>query len=443
MDRRTFLQSSAAVGLSAAAGLTLAGVAPDPPRKALRAGLIGCGWYGRVGLRHLMQHGGVEVVSVCDVDQKFLAETADEVMEEQGGDERPATFTDFRDMLRPRDLDVVLVGSPDHWHPLHAIAAMHAGADVWVEKPVGHTFLEGRAMLDTARKLQRIVQVDTQRRSTPHFVQARDFIHEGRLGHIGVVKAYCYMNMLRDDNPPDTEPPTGFDYDLWTGPAPLRPYNKLVHPRTWRWFREYGNGILGDMGIHMLDVMRWVMGVRYPRRVSSTGGTFVLKGGKANVTDTQTVTYDYGDFTAVWEHRMFVREDDPRFGWGVLFVGETGTVRVTPEGWRFEPTGGRGKPVSVAAVKEPDPDGQQDPNVRVGSRAHMANFLECVKSRRPPVADIEEGHVSTALCTLGTVAQTLGRTITWDAETERAVGDEEANALLKREYRKPWIYTTT
>ncbi|MBV9125763.1 MAG: Gfo/Idh/MocA family oxidoreductase, partial [Planctomycetes bacterium] len=255
MHRRDFLKSSVAAGLTLSASAWGRAAAS----KTLRAGLIGTGWYGMVDLRHLMDNSSAEVVALCDVDKKQLKEAADEVVSR--GKERPALFHDFREMLKPKNLDIVLIGTPDHWHALTTIAALEAGADVYVEKPLSHTFLEGKAMVKTARHHKRVVQVNTQRRSTPHFISAREFIKEGKLGRIGMVRAYCYYNMRAMNNPPDGPPPASLDFDFWTGPAPLRPYNSLMHPRGWRNFMEYSNGILGDMGVHMLDAMRWIMGV--------------------------------------------------------------------------------------------------------------------------------------------------------------------------------------
>jgi predicted dehydrogenase len=436
MDRRQFLKSTAAAGL-ALSGATLAGAAEG---KTYRAGLIGCGWYGMVDLRHLMDIGPVEVVAMCDVDKKNLKDAADEVTGRGKG--KPELFHDFREMLKPRNLDIVLIGTPDHWHALTAIAAMEAGADVHVEKPVSHTFLEGKAMVQTARKHKRVVQVNTQRRSTPHFISARDFIKAGNVGHIGAARAYTYYNMRAMTDPPDSDPPETLDFDFWTGPAPQRPYNKVIHPRGWRNFMEYSNGILGDMGIHMLDVVRWVMGVRYPKRISSTGGIYVGKTHKVNITDTQTVSYDFGDFEAVWEHRMYGRGEDSKAAWGVNFYGDKGTLQLTIDAWDFMPWGG-GKAVHEDAKTEgPEDPRYESANRKPAGRAHMRNFLECIASRERPVADIEEGHLSTSLCELGNISQKLGRSLTWDAENERVVADEEANKLLRREYRKPWVYPT-
>ena len=301
MNRRDFLKTSAV-----STGLAMAGNLLAADKKTYRAGLIGTGWYGMVDLRHLMDNcPNVEVVAMCDVDSKNLNEAADEVAGRQK--DRPALFHDFRDLLKPKNLDIVLIGTPDHWHALTAIAAMESGADVYCEKPVSHTFLEGKAMVHTARKLGRVVQINTQRRSTPHFISAREFIKEGNLGRIGSIRAYCYYNMRAMGKVADTQPPKTLDYDFWVGPAPYRPFNPLMHPRGWRNFMEFSNGILGDMGVHMLDAMRWMMGVGYPKRISSSGGIYVSKGGTANTTDTQTVSFDYGDFDVVWEHRMYGR----------------------------------------------------------------------------------------------------------------------------------------
>jgi predicted dehydrogenase len=436
MNRRTFLQASAAAGASLSAVAASAG----DPRKTLRAGVIGCGWYGMVNCRHLISQGGkqVEVTALCDVDSRHLRDAAEEVEKRTG--RRPQTFSDFRTMLKPRNLDIVIVGTPDHWHALPMIAAVEAGADVYVEKPICHTFLEGRAMVDAARKHNRVVQVGTQRRSTPHLVAAREFFHDGNLGRVGLIRAFCYYSMRGNDNPPDEPPPKELDFDMWTGPAPLRPYNRLLHPRTWRRFNEYSNGILGDMGIHMLDVVRWFTGLRYPRSIASTGGIFVQRGGKPNITDTQTVTYGYPQCTVIWEHRTWGRFEEPRVGWGVNFVGDRGTLQITLDHWEFRPHG-NGKPIRREAERDKMEDARlENAVVAPAGRAHWRNFLDCVRKRNRPVADIEEGHVSSALCTLGNVSQRLGRSLTWQADKERFASDEEANRLLRREYRKPWIY---
>ncbi|WZO96034.1 Gfo/Idh/MocA family oxidoreductase [Isosphaeraceae bacterium EP7] len=438
IDRRRFLQTSAAgsLALGAAESRARAMVAG----KKYKVGVIGCGWFGNYDLDRLRDVADVEVVSMCDVDSNLLNESADRMNAAQG--KRPKTYADFREMLKPRELDIVIVATPDHWHALTMIAAVDSGADVYVEKPISHTVDEGKAMVAAARRTGRVVQVGTQRRSTPHIVKARDFLKEGHLGKVGLVKAYCYWHMRGDANPPDSAPPANLDYEMWTGPAPMRPYSVLTHPRQWRKFTEYCSGITGDMAVHMLDAARYLMGVRYPRSVSSSGGIYVEKKGKANTTDTQTITLDYGDLTAIWEHRTWGKQDDPKYGWGVNFYGDKGTLKVSIDEWDFIPEGD-GKPVHMDFVRETvKPHEEGDANIIPGNRAHWRNFLEAIEARSRPVADIEEGHVSTTICHLGNISMKLGRSLAWDGAKERVIGDDEANALLRRDYRAPWVYPT-
>src|SRR6266849_438038 len=276
MDRRRFLSTTTA---SLAAAL-----AADTPK---RVGLIGCGWYGKCDLFRLIQVAPVEVVSLCDVDKTMLAEAAELMSARQASKKTPRTYADYRQMLKEKDLDIVLVATPDHWHALAMIAAVQAGADVYVQKPISVDIVEAQAMLAAARKHKRVVQVGMQRRSTPHLIEAReDIVAAGKLGKIPYVDICCYTGP-RGGNPLDTKPPENLDYEMWTGPAPMRPYNALVHPRSWRAFMEYGNGIMGDMCIHMLDMVRWMLGLGWPTRIASSGGILVDKKSKADIADTQ------------------------------------------------------------------------------------------------------------------------------------------------------------
>src|SRR5216683_5755061 len=304
MNRREFLQASAAgLALSATGNYSTA----FADQKSPRVGLIGTGWYGKIDLFRLIQVAPTEVVSLCDVDKKMLGDAADIVAARQVSKKKPRTYHDYRDMLKEKDLDVVFIATPDHWHALPMIAAVEAGADVYVQKPISVDIVEGQAMVAAARKHKRVVQVGTQRRSTPHLIDARDkVVKEGLLGKVGLVEIYCYYHMRANDNPPDTDPPDFLDYEMWTGPAPLRPYDappnkdygdaRVPHRRWWRAFNEYGNGIVGDMCIHMLDMTRWMLDLGWPKRVSSSGGILVDKKSKANISDTQSAVFDFGDF---------------------------------------------------------------------------------------------------------------------------------------------------
>ena len=265
MNRRQFLTSGAALAVASSRLGRYAEAFADTP---LRVGLIGTGWYGKADLFRLIQVAPVEVVSLCDVDSAMLADAAQQVAGRQVSKKTPRTYADYRRMLAEKDLDLVLIATPDHWHALPFLEAVKAGADVYVQKPVSVDVLEGQAMLAAARKYGRVVQVGTQRRSTPHLMEAREqIVKTGRLGKVALVEVYCYYHMRATENPPDIAAPASLDWEFYTGPAPMRPYNKLVHPRGWRAFMEYGNGIMGDMCIHMLDMVRWMMDLGMPRSI--------------------------------------------------------------------------------------------------------------------------------------------------------------------------------
>ena len=286
MDRRQFFTAAAA---SLAAGSSFG----FDTGKTRRVGLIGSGWYGKCDLFRLIQVAPVEVVSLCDVDKQMLGEAADMIA--RGSFEEEAAH------LRRLPRDAQGEGSR-HRADRHAGSLaraaddrrVEAGVDVYCQKPISVDVVEGQAMLAAARKHKRVVQVGTQRRSTPHLIEARDqIIKEGKLGKIAQVEICCYYHMRATGNPPDTAPPENLDYEMWTGPAPMRPYNKMVHPRGWRAFMEYGNGIVGDMCVHMLDMVRWMLDLGWPKRVSSRAASSSTRASKANISDTQTATFDY------------------------------------------------------------------------------------------------------------------------------------------------------
>ena len=441
MDRRKFLQKVAAAGVALPSLAEYARALPD--QKTRRVGLIGCGWYGKIDLIRLIQVAPVEVVSLCDVDSKMLDNAAEIIGNRQSSKKRPRTYGDYRAMLREKDLDLVLIAPPDHWHALVMIEAARSGIDIWVQKPISRDVVEGQAMVAAARKYGRVVQVGTQRRSTPHIAEARErYVQSGALGKIALVEVYCYYHMRATQNPPDTAPPPNLNYEMWTGPAPMRPYNALVHPQTWRAFMEYGNGIVGDMCVHMLDMTRWYLDLGWPTRISSSGGIFVDKASKANISDTQTAVFEYPDLRVVWQHRSWGEAYDPKHPWGATFYGDKGTLKVDVFGYDYTPYGGQTvhRDVTYEYDKYPEDRTEKDleRHVAPAIRYHMLNFLQAIDARSKPVADIEQGHISTASCILANNAMKLGRTIEWDGGRQQAVGDEEANALLRRRYREPW-----
>jgi predicted dehydrogenase len=442
MNRRDFIQ----LGAAALVGSRLPsfGQRMDVHK---RVGIIGPGWYGKSDLLRMVQVAPIEVVSMCDVDKRMLSDAADLVATRQISKKRPRTFSDYRQMLDAGNLDIVLIDTPDHWHALPMIEAAKRGLDIWVQKPISVDIVEGQAMLAAARKYKRVVQVGMQRRSTPHLVTARDrIVREGKLGKIAYVEICCYYHMRATQNPPDTQPPDYLDYEMWTGPAPMRPYNSLVHPRGWRAFMEYGNGIVGDMCVHMFDMVRWMMDLGMPTHVSSDGGILVDKNSKANITDTQTATFNYPDVKIVWTHRTWGDAPDPKYPWAAILYGDKGTLKASVMGYDFIPATKDQQPIHEDVVYELDkyPEDRTEKDlerhVAPAIRAHMKNFLECVESRALPVSDIEQGYMSATACILANLSMKLGRSLQWDHAKGMVVGDAEANALLRRPYRAPWVH---
>ncbi len=442
MDRRTFLAATAG-SLAWAASQSQAVAYAD--QKPARVGLIGTGWYGKCDLFRLLQVAPVEVVSLCDVDSQLLAEAAELVAARQVSKKRPRTYGDYRQMLAEKDLDIVLIATPDHWHALPMIAAVEAGADVYVQKPISVDVREGQAMLAAARRAQRVVQVGTQRRSTPHLIEAREqIVRSGKLGKVALAEIYCYYHMRTRENPPDIPPPAHLDWEMWTGPAPRRGYNKLVHPGGWRAFMEYGNGIVGDMCIHMFDMVRWLLDLGWPQRVSSTGGIWVDTGSRANISDTQTATFDYDDLQVVWQHRTWGAPPDPDDQWGAVLYGDQGTLKANV--WWYEFVSRDGEKIRGQWVDERDqyPEDRTEKRLEIhcapAIRGHMRDLLQCIETRSRPVADIEQGYISSASCILANLAMQLKRTLAWDPVKHEVVGDDEANGLLARPYREPWVH---
>lgn len=444
MNRRDFLKASAGAVVASALGGYVAGAADQKP---LRVGLIGSGWYGKLDLFRLIQIAPVEVVSICDVDKRMLAEAADLIAARQVNKRKPRTYTDYREMLKEKDLDLVEVATPDHWHALPAIAAMEAGADLYLQKPISVDISEGAAILATARRLKRVVQIGTQRRSTPHLIDAIEkVIKPGLLGNVAYAEICCYYHMRARGNPGPSAPPDYLDWEMYQGPAPARPFNRVVHPRGWRAFTEYGNGIVGDMCVHMLDMVRWMLGLGWPTTISSSGGSLVDPGSIANISDTQTATFDYPAIKIVWTHRTWGNAPDPKYPWAGILYGDKGTLKASVNSYDFYPAGKNDPTISGSALfeyeKYPEDRTEKDleRHVASGIRGHMKNLLECMGTRGRPVADVEEGHISTASCILANLSMKLGRSLKFDPAKMEVIGDAEATSLLKRPYRAPWVH---
>lgn len=441
VNRRRFLQTAAG-GLAFCAmgayGVDLVN------RKPKRVGLIGAGWYGKSDLWRLVQVAPVEIVSICDPDKRMLAGALKIASERQKSGKTPRGYADYREMLKEKDLDIVLVGSPDHWHALHGIAAIEAGADVYLQKPVSADVMEGEALLAAARKHGRVVQIGTQRKSTPHLIDVKkQVIDAGLLGTVGHVDMCCYYHMRANGNPPVEPVPDYLDYDLWTGPAPLRPYDGLPHLRWWRTFMEYGNGIVGDMCVHMLDTVNWMLGLGWPKRISSAGGIYVQKEGKSNITDTQTATFEFDDYNAVWQHRTWGAATDADYPWGLFIHGDKGVLKASTMRADFVPHDQKARAIHFECLfeREQYPEDVTEERIELNAapatRRHMLDFLAAIDQRSRPVADIEQGHISSASCILANVAMEVGRAVVYDPAKREVVGDREATALLRRAYRDP------
>jgi len=373
---------------------------------------------------------GAEIKTFCDLDQAILDKVNPDLEKAQG--KAPGTTKEFRRLLDDKDIDGVIIATPDHWHTAIALLACQAGKDVYIEKPLSQTIHEGHLIRDAARKYKRVAQVGVQNRSAEHYQTAIEYVKSGKLGKICEINAWeC---QVRDSigTPPDSDPPATVDYDVWLGSAPKRPFNSNRFHYTWRFFWDYGNSELGNQGVHMLDVAMWgIQALRgvdncLPKRVSGTSGIYWLNDAK-EVPDTQVLTYDYGDFLLTWELRSFAKHH-PIDGMteGIGFNGADATLVVGHEGWKVYDKDGNTGPVF------------EGKDAYTQSGAHERNFLECIKSRNTPHADVELGRLSTTICHLGNICTHLHRDIVFDPKTETFGNDKAANAYLTKEYRKPY-----
>jgi predicted dehydrogenase len=446
INRRRFLQgatASLALTTFGAYGLDIIN-----PQKPLRVALIGTGWYGKSDLFRLIQVAPVEVVALCDVDRNMLNAAAALVKQRQKSGKTPKLYGDYRKLLSENELDIVLIGTPDHWHALQMIEAVKAGANVYVQKPISVDVMEGEAMVAAARKYNRVVQVGTQRRSTPHLIDAKkNIVDAGLLGKVSHAEMCCYYHM-RHNGPLTPQPvPDFLDWEMWTGPAPMRAYDGLPHTRWWRTFMEYGNGIMGDMCIHMFDAVRWMLDLGWPKRISSTGGIYVQKGGKSNIADTQTAIFEYeNDLNCVWQHRTWGTPADPEYPWAFTLYGEKGTLRASTMKADFTPADDSAKKIHLDVVyeKEKYPEDLTEERIELNAapatRLHMLNFLKAIAENGRPVADIGHAHVSTASCIIANLSMKTGRPLVYDPVKHEIVGDRDATELLQRPYRQPWVH---
>ena len=440
LNRRQFLGASAlAGGLAASAALAEPQKKTVAPGDRIRVALVGCGGMGRADLRDFMRLPDFDIVALCDPDPNHIKDAARDVERARRPADKLRTEKDFRKVVESKDVDAVIVGTPDHWHAYVLLAACANGKDVYCEKPLSHNIVEGRAMVNAARKHKRVVQIGTQQRSGQHFKDAVAYVQSGKLGDITLCRTWI-TNRTRPneiDNPPDSDPPAGVDYDLWLGPAPKRPFNKNRFHYQFRWFWDYGNGLCNDWGVHLNDIILWGTKQRAPHAVYACGGKFDMKD-NTDTPDTLDVHYSYPGFTHIYTvRRSYYNYGFDRKSHGMEFHGTKGILTLDRGGWVVHAEGGRNK-------DEKHGSSEQHFN-------HVKNFLHCVRNRSEKTAsDIEDMHRATTTCHLANISFKVKRRIFWDPVHERCyrghdeqakkfVGeDTEANAYLLREPRKPW-----
>jgi len=449
MERRQFIRQVASTTLASAAALSGRRILGANDR--VNVGLIGCGGRGRADADLLRQVPDANIVAVCDLYQPH----ADAAQAWAGGGCR--SYNDFRKLLERQEVDAVLVATPDHWHAAITVLACQAGKDVYVEKPLAHSIREGRKMVEAAGRYQRIVQTGTQHRSAPHIQRAAGIVKSGEIGPVHFVRVWNYLNMSPDGigRAADSAPPAGLDWDFYLGPAPSVPFNKNRFLVTYRWFWDYAGGMATDYGTHRLDSVHQIMGVNAPRSAAAAGGRFELADG-ADTPDVLQITYEYPGFVLSYEASMLndrgvggrtpgkkyyltrCADDRPH---GMAFYGSKGSLFVDRVGFEVypEPQGESGP----GAVNPPGSiEGFRTERVEAAGEdatgLHLRNFIECVRTRQKPAADVEIGQRSTTVPHLGNIAFRTGHKIHWDAEREEIVDDPTASALLDRPARKPW-----
>jgi predicted dehydrogenase len=440
INRRRFLTTTAAATAGLAAGLPARARAQRSANDTINVAVIGIRgdnkghptWTargrGQDHYEHLSKIANLRISHVVDIDERHFTSSVPFLKETYGGD--PKTENDFRRVLENRDVDAVTLAVPDHWHALMTIMACQAGKDVYVEKPISHNIVEGRRMIEAARRFNRIVAVGTQRRSGVVVAKAEQFLREGGLGTIYAGRTVIYRQRDPIGVVADSQVPPGVNYDLWLGPAPARPFNENHFHYHWHFFWEYATGDLGNTAVHSLDVTRWLLGKReHPRSTHCIGGLHEAGAPTDQVTpNTQYVTYQYADGT---ELHCDIRNwfSGPPEAQGIYIFGSKGWMKF----------GDQNAQVFFGKKNEPGPVITADENGDAG-QAHFENFIDCVRSRKSENlrAPIEEGHYSTALCHLGNISYRVGRSVKFDGATERFVRDDEADKLLGRTYRAPY-----
>lgn len=427
MQRRDFIIKS---GIGGVAASTFPNILLAKKHKVYTTALIGAGWWGMNILTTALKSGSCNVVAMCDVDQNQLDKAVEKIKELTG--KPPKLYKDYRELLKKEKPEIAIVATPDHWHALPAIKALESGCHVYLEKPVAHTINEGRAIVAAQKKYGGVVQVGLHRHVGPHNVAGMEFLRSGKVGDIKMVKAFVDYDYHDRRLPQDEEPPKGLDWDMWCGPAPKRHYNQGMHPKGFRNYLDYSNGMCADWGVHWMDQILWWSEEKHPRTVYSTGGVFNTDS-PANAPDWQTATFEFESFTAQWEHRRIGGSKSEKHNIGVHFYGTKGTFHMGwLDGWTFYPSTKGGQEVHMDHTLHL-PDQQNIPEL-------WEDFIKAIETGSKPVADIENSHYATTMSLLAIMSYKLGRSVDWDGEKQMIVGDEEAKKMMSRQYRRPWEY---
>ena len=433
IHRRSFLKKGglafAGAGLmSAFPGMSWAGV-PGAGDK-LVCGLIGAKGMGMTDLRAFLEVPGTECAAICDVDEGVLNQRLADVEKLQGY--KPKGYKDFRKLLENRDIDVIILGTPDHWHCLPFVYAAQEGKAIYCEKPLANSIEEINIMERAAARYGVTVQVGQWQRSDPHWQDAVKFVRSGALGKIRTVRTWSYQGWMSSvPVKPDGTPPPGVDYDFWLGPAPLRPFNPNRFHFSFRWFWDYAGGMMTDWGVHIIDYALYGMDVKGPRSVVSMGGKFAYPEDATETPDTQQAIYEFDGFTLLWDHGIGINGGYYGRSHGVGFVGNNGTLVVDRNGWEVIPEVLNNRPQMERVDLKPA-SGR-------GLENHLADFVACVKDKsRVPATPIAVAANTARVCHLGNIAYKTGRRLFWDNEKSLFVNDPQANALLTPTYRKPW-----
>ena len=426
LSRRNFVKTGAATAAGLATSLSRSRVVGANDR--IRVAFIGTGNRGGQLIQAALPNKDMDIVALCDAYDPHLGKWAGRL------EGNPAKYKDFRRMIERDDVDAVFIATPDHWHAIQTVDACDAGKDVFVEKPLSITIFEGRRMVEAARRNNRVVQVGTHRRSSTMFPRLAELIQSGTIGKVTVARCYRLSNMFPDGIgiAPDSDPPEGLDWDMWLGPRAWRPFIKNIHPYKFRWWKDYSSQ-MGNWGVHYLDLIRWLLGETAPASVSAHGGRFAVEDAR-DIPDTMEAVFElasgrlmmFGQYEASGNSAMRSGEAELRGTLGTVYAS-TGGYDILPErGGQFQDPEPRMEPQKVRAT-----DGDL-------TEQHIRNFLDCIKSRNKPTADVEDGHRSTTFSHLANIALETKSRIEWDAERERITNNEAANELLHYEYRAPW-----